>query len=280
MSNAVIDRYDRVAEGYRQCWAPVLHPGGERLLDRIEAAVPGLATGAQAAVLDVGCGTGNQLLPALSRWKGARITGLDASRGMLRLAESAVAGQPEAVRGRVEFTLADAADMPFDDESFDIVMSSFVVQLVPDRPAVLREMHRVLRRGGLLAIAGWVAERDDIAFPPEDVFEDVIGDLGLVRPPRDEQRAGDFASVRSAAAELRRAGFRGVAARPDVLDFHWTAESYATYKERSRELELFESVDPAARQRLADELRGRLARLPQDAFRFQPPIVTIIARRP
>ncbi len=252
------------------------------MLDRLDAKRPDLRGAAEVRVLDVGCGTGSQTIGAVHRWPGARVTGLDASEGMLMLAREARRAQPPEERSRLEFVRADAAALPFSDERFDLLISAFVLQLVPDRGAVLREMHRVLRPGGLVALATWLQDRADVEFKPEQAFEDAIAGLGVRRPERDEQRAGDFESVRAAAAEVRAAGFRAITARRDALDFSWTPESYATYKRASREADLFDSLDPETAKRLAADVRARLDRLhaaDPAAFRFRPPFATVLASK-
>ena len=117
-------------------WAPVV------------AAAAEIAPGDR--VLDVGCGTG-ALTREVRRRAGERgaVAGLDLNPGML-----AVAGRqaPE-----IAWREGDAAALPFAAESFDAVVSQFVLMFVEDRAAALREMHRVLKPGGRLAIAVWDA---------------------------------------------------------------------------------------------------------------------------
>ena len=95
----------------------------------------------QGAVLDLACGTG-ELALAIAKKKGVQVTGLDLSEGML-----------EVARGRTEghsITLihGDAQHLPLADGSFDATTIAFGIRNVPDVPAALAEMHRVLRPGG------------------------------------------------------------------------------------------------------------------------------------
>jgi SAM-dependent methyltransferase len=101
-------------------------------------------------VLDVGCGTG-VLAREVHRRVGSegQAIGIDLNEGML-----AVAARTEP---KIEWRLGDAALLPFEDASFDAVVSQFALMYFPDRVASLREMWRTLAPGGRLAIAVWAA---------------------------------------------------------------------------------------------------------------------------
>lgn len=115
------------------------------------------------AVLDLGCGTGFDAFVA-ARLVGAagRVVGIDLSPEMLAVAK---AGQAEAGFPQVEFREAAVEVLPFADRSFDIALSNGVLNLVPDKPAALREIFRVLRPGGRLQACdiGLVGDR----MPPD-----------------------------------------------------------------------------------------------------------------
>ena len=138
MKNACVERFDRTAEGYLRWWAPVLAPASARLVDRVGHLDPELPGGRTSDVIDVGCGTGTGLFEAARRWPGARLVGLDASVGMLSVAQREQRHLPESALERISYLVADAAAIPAPDASFDLVMTGFVLQQVPDRPAVLR----------------------------------------------------------------------------------------------------------------------------------------------
>jgi ubiquinone/menaquinone biosynthesis C-methylase UbiE len=276
MKSPVIDRYDRTAEGHLRWWAPVLAPASARLVERLEALDPGLRGGEPRLVVDIGCGTGSSLFESAPRWPGARLTGLDASTGMLAVAQREAERLPAEARDRISYVAAGADKLPFEDRSFDLAICGFMLQLVPDRVPVLAEMHRVLRPGGTVAILGWIQEKEP---PPlEAALETALAETGIVRPPRLEIRSGHFPSARVAAQELRRAGFRRTAAREETLDYTWAIDDFVTYRETTRDRDLFDSLDAPTREKGLAAFDRRLRALPREALRYRPPIVSLVGR--
>lgn len=97
-------------------------------------------------VLDVACGTGALTLAVAGRVRaGGAVLGLDANPEMLAVARRKAAG--------IEWHEGRAESLPFADASFDAVVSQFGLMFFGDRVAALREMQRVLRPGGRLAVA-------------------------------------------------------------------------------------------------------------------------------
>jgi ubiquinone/menaquinone biosynthesis C-methylase UbiE len=268
------ERDERYARGYDRWWAPVLAPSALALLELLD---PTIAEGGAADVLDLGVGTGNLALAAVTRWPGTHVTGIDVSSDMVRTVE-ALATERLAPTDRARFsaTPAPADELPFDDGSFDVVMSSFVLQLVASRAKVLREVRRVLRPGGVLAYVTWL--RSVRAFAPDRVFDELLDEFGYDEEPGDD-RAGDLPSVDTAAAEVRRAGFRDVSAAEAPLRFAFDADSYIGFLVEFDEESLFEEMGRADRRRFLAQLRERLMALPPDDFVFQAPIVYVSGRR-
>jgi len=98
------------------------------------------------AVLDVGCGTGNYTIELAKR--GADVVGVDSSEEMLIWARQKAQGE----RLKVNFQVADALNLPFPDESFDLILSNGLLCFLKEPEKALMEMHRVLKPGGGLAV--------------------------------------------------------------------------------------------------------------------------------
>ena len=102
-------------------------------------------------VLDVGCGAGTDSLVAAQMIAPDRhVTGIDMTPQMLAKARRAAA---EMGLDNVEFIESEAEQLPFPDESFDVVISNGVIDLIPDKDAVFSELRRVLRPGGRMQLA-------------------------------------------------------------------------------------------------------------------------------
>jgi arsenite methyltransferase len=102
-------------------------------------------------VLDLGSGAGtNSLVAAQMVGPRGNVTGIDMTPEMLAKARTAAA-EPGAAN--VEFVAGEAENLPFGDESFDIVVSNGVIDLIPDKDAVFAELYRVLAPGGRMQIA-------------------------------------------------------------------------------------------------------------------------------
>ena len=108
--------------------------------------------GADMAVLDVAAGTGNASIPAAQ--KGAMVTASDLTPELFD------AGRERAKAEDVELAWeeADAENLPFDDESFDVVMSSIGAMFAPHHEKVADELVRVAKPGGTIGLLSWTPE--------------------------------------------------------------------------------------------------------------------------
>ncbi|HEY7826724.1 MAG TPA: class I SAM-dependent methyltransferase [Candidatus Limnocylindrales bacterium] len=270
-------RYDASASAYRQWWEPVLAASARELLDRLEQ-----AGGPPAGrLLDVGTGAGLLAIEAVRRWPELRVTGLDGSAEMLAVAEAAAQASLDPThQARLTWLRGHAGRLPFDDGSFDLVVSSFVYQLVPNLTAALAEAHRVIRPDGRFGLVTWqVAEEP---FAPDEAFEAALDDLELDFDDEEpeEARSGDLASARATATRLRRLGFRDVQAREAWLEYQHDPATYGAFLEGYAERELFAGLEPGDRDRLRALTSARLARLEPAAFRWRVPVIYALARRP
>lgn len=108
--------------------------------------------GAGHRVLDVACGSGNTALSAARR--GAAVTGLDLVDKLIDRAR--IRAQAEGFR--IEFQTGNAEALPYEDDSFDDVLSTFGVMFAPNQEKAADELLRVCRRGGTIGLANWTLE--------------------------------------------------------------------------------------------------------------------------
>jgi ubiquinone/menaquinone biosynthesis C-methylase UbiE len=172
-----------------------------------------------AAVLDVGCGTGNLLIAIKAAYPGAKVAGVDPSAALLAKARR----QPELADARLEEGTVEA--LPFDDLSFDRTLSLLVLQEFADRGRALGEMRRVTRRGGVVAGCQW----DFVRMP---VIDRLVASITEINPAAGQRIGANSPRVFDDEAELidwwNRAGFDDVDAGriavardfPD-FDFIW-----------------------------------------------------------
>jgi ubiquinone/menaquinone biosynthesis C-methylase UbiE len=137
--------YTRLAPVY-EVWARLTESRARRRV--LELAEPGPAED----VLEVATGTGAQLVELASRNRGGRTVGAEISAGMLAKTRSRLAGR--GLDG-VEVVEADARELPFADASFDLIVNSYMLDLLPreEIPRVLGEFLRLLRPGGRLVMS-------------------------------------------------------------------------------------------------------------------------------
>jgi SAM-dependent methyltransferase len=104
-------------------------------------------------VLDIACGNGNTAITAGRI--GANVTGIDITSELLELAaEEAKIAQVDGISWRE----GDAQNLPFEDESFDVVLSTFGHMFAPQPDLVAKEMIRVTKKGGRIGFATWPPE--------------------------------------------------------------------------------------------------------------------------
>lgn len=108
-------------------------------------------------VLDLGSGAGtDSIVAAQMVAPHGRVTGIDMTAEMLAKARRAIT---EIELENIAFVAGDVEDLPFDDESFDVVISNGVIDLLPDKETVFAEIHRILLPGGRVQIADVTIQR-------------------------------------------------------------------------------------------------------------------------
>jgi SAM-dependent methyltransferase len=202
---------DSVAyETFMGRWSALLAP---RFL-----AVASIAHGSR--VLDVGCGTG--VLSMALADSGTWVVGIDASEPYLE------AARRHRFHANITYELGDICHMRFEDGSFDAVVSTLVLDLLPDAEPAVAEMRRATRPGGVVACA----LHDFWGVP----YASLVWDTGAVLDPgmaalRDFMKGRPLSTANGQAALWRRAGLTEVTEVPVVVDCNYTsfADYWATF---------------------------------------------------
>jgi ubiquinone/menaquinone biosynthesis C-methylase UbiE len=198
-------------------------------------------------VLDVAAGNGNATLAAARRF--ATIVSTDYVSTLLERGRE----RAEAERLDVTFQEADAEALPFDDASFDVVLSTFGVMFTPNHERAASEMMRVCRRGGRIGMANWT---------PDGFIGQLFKVIGKYVPPAPGMKSpmlwgnqahlqGLFGSRTSIAAKSRNFVFRYKSPA------HWV-EVFRDYY--GPIVKAFAAIDPEARRGLENDLYALLDR--------------------
>jgi malonyl-CoA O-methyltransferase len=205
---AIVRAFSRAASGYDQ-HAVLQREVGERLLERLD----GIRFQPQA-ILDLGCGTGVQAQALNQRFPDARVVAMDLALPMLH-----AAGKRRGWwKKRFDCVAGQAAALPVAQARFDMVYSSLMLQWCDDVGAVLANLRRVLKPGGMLLLSTFGL--------------DTLHELKSAWAAVDEgPHVGHFTDVQRLGSALTRAGF----AEP-VLDTDWITTTYSSPRELMREL--------------------------------------------
>ena len=257
-TRGVAARYSHVARAYRKFWAPAMIALSRPLI----RAMP-VERGDRIADLGTGVGAVAGRLTARAR----KVIGLDVSEGMLRLA-------PREMR----CVAGDMTRLPFAHESFDGVLSTFVLQHVSQTGAVFREVARALRPGGFFATATWGTDDAEVG-GAYDVLNELFARHRI--PAEDPPLKAWHSRVEEPAKIARYASGAGL-----VVENAWATRSVYQWSVRGfigwattmgpygRRLS---AVPDQVRVRIIEDLRNDLAPLNADAFRWTPECVYVIS---
>jgi ubiquinone/menaquinone biosynthesis C-methylase UbiE len=199
-------------------------------------------------VLDVAAGNGNASLAAARRW--CNVVATDYVPALLDRARE----RAEAERLSIEFREADAEALPFPDESFDVVLSTFGVMFTSDQERAAAELIRVCRSGGKIGLANWT---------PDGFIGQLFKTIGAYVPPPAGARSPALWGTRKRLAELFELQASSVKARPRHFVFryrsaeHWLGV-FRTYY--GPVLKTFDALMPLAQAELERDLLKLVAR--------------------
>jgi ubiquinone/menaquinone biosynthesis C-methylase UbiE len=200
-------------------------------------------------VLDVAAGNGNVTLAAARRW--CKVTSTDYVPSLL------AAGRARATADglTVAFREADAEALPFDNNSFDAVASSFGVMFTPNQEQAAAEMARVCKRGGKIGLANWT---------PEGFVGQMFKTIGKYLPPPTGAKSPALWGTKPRLTELFRDSAASISAEPRHFNFRYRSaehfvEFFKTYY--GPMLKAFGALDPAAQKSLRKDLLALIERM-------------------
>jgi ubiquinone/menaquinone biosynthesis C-methylase UbiE len=207
--------------------------------------------------LDVGCGTGVFTELILNTCSPLTVTAIDPSHAQIEHARGQAVGQ------RAEFHVAGAQSMAFPDAAFDVVASALVINFIPDRPAALKEMHRVTRPGGAVAGYIWDFAGESSTSAP---LRRAMRHIGLDPPATAGTEGSSLAELRTL---FERTGLTAVSTRTiDVsmsfsgFDEYWSSQTPSF----APATKMIAALPDADRARLQDVLREQLSAGPDGSI--------------
>jgi ubiquinone/menaquinone biosynthesis C-methylase UbiE len=215
---------------------------GEQLCETLD-----LRSGAK--VLDVAAGNGMMTLAAARRW--CDVTSTDYVPALLEQGR----GRASAEGLPVDFMEADAESLPFNDASFDVIVSTFGVMFTPNQPQAASELLRVCRSGGKIGLANWT---------PEGFIGQVFKTLGKYLPPPSGAKSPALWGTRTRLDELFGDQAAMIKAEPRMFNFRYRSpehflDVFKTFY--GPVLKAFAALDVPTRENLRNDLHALIVRM-------------------
>ena len=193
-------------------------------------------------VLDVAAGNGNITLAAARRW--CKVTSTDYVPDLLERGKA----RAEADGLAIAFEQADAENLPFVDNSFDAVVSTFGVMFTPDQDKAAAEMTRVCKRGGKIGMANWT---------PDGFIGQLFKTLGKYLPPPAGVKSPALWGTKARLTDMFGAAAASIEAGPRIFNFRYRSaehfiDIFKTYY--GPVLKAFAALDPPEQENLHKDM--------------------------
>jgi ubiquinone/menaquinone biosynthesis C-methylase UbiE len=204
---------------------------------------------AGSKVLDVAAGNGMVSLAAARRW--CSVTSTDYVPALLECGRARATAEGLSI----EFKEADAESLPFDDASFDAVVSTFGVMFTPNQAQAASELARVCKRGGRIGLANWT---------PEGFIGQVFKTLGKYLPPPVGAKSPALWGTRVALDEMLGSQASSIKVEPRAFNFRYRSpehflDVFKTYY--GPVLKAFGALDATSQQDLHNDLYALIVRM-------------------
>jgi ubiquinone/menaquinone biosynthesis C-methylase UbiE len=204
---------------------------------------------AGSKVLDVAAGNGMATLAAARRW--CDVTSTDYVPALLERGRA----RAEAEGWSIEFKEADAENLPFERDSFDVVLSTFGVMFTPNQDKAAAELLRVCKPKGRIGLANWT---------PDGFIGQVFKTLGKYLPPPAGAKSPAMWGTRTRLTDMFDAGASSIKAESRIFNFRYRSpehflEVFRTYY--GPVLKAFAALDAAKQEELRNDLHALMVRM-------------------
>jgi ubiquinone/menaquinone biosynthesis C-methylase UbiE len=204
---------------------------------------------AGSKVLDVAAGNGMASLAAGRRW--CDVTSTDYVPALLERGRARATAEGMTM----EFVEADAEKLPFDRDSFDVVLSTFGVMFTPNQDKAASELLRVCRPKGQIGLANWT---------PDGFIGHVFKTLGKYLPPTAGAKSPALWGTRARLDEMFDAGASSIKTAPRVFNFryrsaHHFLDVFKTFY--GPVLKAFAALEPVKQEELHNDLNALIVRM-------------------
>ena len=147
-----------------------LSPGGNEEIDEIVK-----NTNLEGkSILDIGCGCGGAAFHLIKKHRAKSVQGIDPETLVIKTAQQLA--KKNNLADKATFKCVEPGPLQYKEETFDVIFSKEVFLHIPDKEALLKDVHRILKPGGLIIVSDWMRIDDN---PPSKQMQDYIAAEGL-----------------------------------------------------------------------------------------------------